>query len=322
MSHSARITAMRSATQGLDKASSRSRSALSGTARKISQIGGFLIVTFKIIAKRGLVAAAQGLPWGARKAISSALAKEFPNVRRDEDTRQRQGDVRQIYAALVQLKLISLRDDNQRFVQLAKLIGTSISEGLFACDQLNRALSTLGDVCEFGVAQGATSALLANELKETDRKLWLYDSFEGLPPPSREDILINDIFNLGSMEKYAGTMACGENDVRSRLAEAGVPENRYQIVKGYFSNGPETKGPDTISFAYVDFDFYKPILEALEFIDARAPSGCRVIVDDYGWFSAGAQKAVDEFVSRNSDKWKMMLPPEFCGKFCMLRKGI
>lgn len=99
-------------------------------------------MTFKIIAKHGLVAVAQGLPWGARKAISSALSREFPNVRRDEDTRQRQEDVRQIYPALVQLKLISLRDDNQRFVHFDKLIGTSVSEGLFVCDQLHGVAST------------------------------------------------------------------------------------------------------------------------------------------------------------------------------------
>ncbi len=74
---------------------------------------------------------------------------------------------------------------------------------------LNRALGLDGDVCEFGVAQGATSALIANEIRGTEKDLWLFDSFEGLPKPTDHDILIDDIFNLGSIDRYQGTMACG-----------------------------------------------------------------------------------------------------------------
>jgi len=88
---------------------------------------------------------------------------------------------------------------------MVQLMGTQLSEALHVVAHLNRTLHLEGDVCEFGVAQGATSALIANEIRETNKKLWLFDSFEGLPRPTEQDILIDDIFNLGSIEKYQGS---------------------------------------------------------------------------------------------------------------------
>ena len=64
-----------------------------------------------------------------------------------------------------------------------ELIGTTIGEAIYVIQNLHEGLRVSGDVCEFGVAQGATSRLLASEIMSTDRKLWLFDSFEGLPAP-------------------------------------------------------------------------------------------------------------------------------------------
>ena len=46
---------------------------------------------------------------------------------------------------------------------LNELIGTSIGEAIYMIHYLHEAVTLPGDVCEFGVAQGATSALLAAE---------------------------------------------------------------------------------------------------------------------------------------------------------------
>jgi len=100
---------------------------------------------------------------------------------------------------------------------MTQLKGTPPSEALHLVWHLNRVLHLEGDVCEFGIAQGATSALIANEIRGTEKELWLFDSFEGLPMPTGKDILIDDIFSLGSIEKYQGTMACGQEQVIGRL---------------------------------------------------------------------------------------------------------
>jgi hypothetical protein len=75
-----------------------------------------------------------------------------------------------------------------------------------------------------------------------------------------------------------------------------------------------------VAFAYVDFDFYEPIKDALEFLDTRMLPGGRIVVDDYGFFSAGAQLAVDQFVASTGGRFKFELPLPFAGHFCVLSK--
>lgn len=229
--------------------------------------------------------------------------------------------VEQLEGTLVEIGVITLPKRHGRKTLLAQLIGTSVCEGLYICQHLHNAALVKGDVCEFGVAQGATSALLANELLDTDRGIWLYDSFQGLPSPSEKDTLIDDIFDLGSIDKYEGTMMSPKSEVERRLKDIGFPKERSHLVVGFFNNSPEISGPDSIAFAYIDFDFYQPIIDALGFVNQRMPVGGCIIVDDYGFFSAGAKTAVDEFIAENKASWKFELPHEFCGKFCILTKS-
>jgi hypothetical protein len=207
----------------------------------------------------------------------------------------------------------------ERSKLIASLIGTKAGEAIHLIDALQRSSHLEGDVCEFGVAQGATSALLAHEIRSTAKKLWLFDSFEGLPKPGPQDVLIHDIFQLGSMEKYQGTMAYGEAHVLGRLNEVAFPLERANLVPGFIEQTIRRPDlPRAVCFAYVDFDFYEPIKTALEFLDGTVPAGGHVVVDDYGWFSAGAQAAVDEFVDARQDRWKMELPLPMAGHFAVL----
>ncbi len=215
-----------------------------------------------------------------------------------------------------------LQDVPGRAELMAHLIGTGQSEALYIAGYLQRALGQPGDVCEFGVAQGATSAFLANELLapgiDPAKRLWLFDSFEGLPTPSAEDRLIDDIFKLGSMQAYTGTMRCAEDWVQYRLHAIGFPEARTQIVKGFIEQTLQASPrPDQVCFAYIDLDFYAPILTALNFLaDRLSPSGA-LIIDDYGFFSEGAQTAVDQFVAANP-QFMLTLPPAWAGHFAIL----
>ena len=208
-----------------------------------------------------------------------------------------------------------------REVQLADLIGTNICEGLYLVDALHKGMKVEGDICEFGVAQGATSQLIASEIMSTDRNFWLFDSFEGLPAPTKEDRLIDDIFNLGSMQRYEGTMMSPETEVLGRLDKVNFPRERLKVMKGWVNetiSRPDV--PSRVAFAYVDFDFYEPIKDALAFLDERMLPGARIVVDDYGFFSEGAQLATDEFVAAASGRWKLMKPLQLAGHFVTLEK--
>jgi hypothetical protein len=206
-----------------------------------------------------------------------------------------------------------------RDVLLSQLIGTPLIEGLFLLNELCSALHLEGDVCEFGVAQGATSALIANEIRHTNKRLWLFDSFEGLPRPTEKDRLIDDIFNLGSMDRYEGQMAEKQSGVIGRLNKIRFPFERVQIVPGFIEHTSKSAGlPERVCFGYVDFDFYEPILIALRVLASRMPTGGRIMVDDYGFFSEGAEAAVEEFLGEIQGAFTKRLPPEGCGHYAML----
>jgi O-methyltransferase len=256
-----------------------------------------------------------------------AAARELQPVREElalcqlmrDIHRQDAAEIEELYRAFL-FQDLPRRDGRAR--DLSDLIGTTVSEAVYLVKFLHDALKVSGDICEFGVAQGATSKLMASEIMPlADRKLWLFDSFEGLPAPTKQDKLINDIFNLGSMDKYQGTMASPESNVLDKLTSLGFPTDRAKIKKGWIRETVNSGDlPTQVAFAYVDFDFYDPIKEALNFLDQRMPPGGKILVDDYGFFSEGAQLAVDQFLVAMDNRYTFDLPLPFAGHFCVLGK--
>lgn len=208
---------------------------------------------------------------------------------------------------------------------LARLIGTPPSEAFAIVQALAKTNMVEGDVCEFGVACGETSALIASEIAATRKRLHLFDSFEGLPKPTEKDRLKDDIFALGSIDAYAGRMASPEHMVAARLKAVEFPRDRVVIHKGFIEQviGVDGTLPERVSFAYVDFDFYEPIKVALEFLHEVTERGAIVIVDDYDFFSTGAKTAVDEFVADKNaaePRYDMVVPDIELGHFAVLTR--
>ena len=203
------------------------------------------------------------------------------------------------------------------------MIGTSPFEGLSILDSLYKTKDVKGDICEFGIAQGATSKMLATWIMEqkSDKRLWLFDSFEGLSAPTSEDQLKDDIFSLGSIESYGGQMAFEQDVALSKLRSIDYPKTQLEVVPGFIET--TIKGshlPAEVSFAYVDFDLYQPIKVALEFLQNTLAGDGLIIVDDYDFFSTGAKKAVDEFVQMNRQEFTIEVPDKQLGHFCILQR--
>jgi O-methyltransferase len=217
--------------------------------------------------------------------------------------------------AMARAELVSVPETEGRVEHLSTLQGTDVFEGLYLVENLHRALAVPGDICEFGVAQGLTSALIANELLRhaPERTLWLYDSFEGLPAPSAQDRLVDDIFGLGSIEAYAGEMSLPRRMVEENLEKVGW--SRTRIVPGFVDH-TLTDLPERVAFAYLDFDFFQPTWDVLDLLKTRMGAGSVVMVDDYGHFSSGVQEAVDRFCK--DEGWAFQPSPPWAGPFATL----
>lgn len=163
-----------------------------------------------------------------------------------------------------------------------------------------------GDIVECGVWRGGSMMLAALKLKQcdaADRKLWLFDTFAGLPKPDAEidiDVLGNraiDGWNAHTLSDGKTYWAyADEADVRNNMSLTGYPNHFQEFVAGLVEETIPTNGPATISLLRIDTDFYNSYKHILHhFYDRVAPGGV-IIFDDYGHFG-GAKRAVDEFMS-------------------------
>jgi hypothetical protein len=226
------------------------------------------------------------------------------------------------YGSYKHLKFTDLPNLDDSLIKLiSQLDGTQISEAIYILNSLETTKTLQGAICEFGIAQGYTSALLGHSIKATKKDLWLFDSFEGLPEPTSKDKLKNDIFKLKTMEAYKGTMKHSIEKVKKNLRQVSFPEDRTHIIDGFIENTILTATlPQQVSFAFVDLDFYNPIKIALEFLDKVIVKDGIVIVDDYDFFSEGAKIAVDEFYAQHKSSYVMELPIPSAGYFALLRR--
>ena len=146
-----------------------------------------------------------------------------------------------------------------------------------------------GDVTEFGCYVGTTSVHLAERLKDTGRTLWLYDSFEGLPPKTSEDS------SPAGEQFVTGELLATKKQLITNLKQARVPMPK--ITKGWFSDLTDSQVPPRVAFAFLDGDYYHSVKDPLKLIWPRLSPGSIVVVDDYANEALpGAARAVDEWL--------------------------
>jgi O-methyltransferase len=149
---------------------------------------------------------------------------------------------------------------------------------------LQQALALDGDIVECGVYRGGTAAMLAKVIVESgsSRKLYLFDTFGGMPETdSQRDLHVKGDFSDTSLEAVQRFV----NQPKTVVFRKGfIPETFVGLEAHQFS------------FAHIDVDIYRSIIDSLEFIWPRLLSGGFIVFDDYGFPSCpGARQAVDQF---------------------------
>lgn len=142
-----------------------------------------------------------------------------------------------------------------------------------------------GNMAEVGTYMGDSGLLIAKAIKESgsNKKLFMFDTFEGLPVPSSVD----------KEEKHLkeGEYMADFDYVRRRFSDY---EN-VSLFKGYF---PKETGRnienERFSFVHLDLDLYEPTKESLEFFYPRLENGGIILTHDYSRL-IGVKKAFDEY---------------------------
>ena len=152
-----------------------------------------------------------------------------------------------------------------------------------------------GDVAECGVWRGGSMMMAAMALVyfgDTSRRLYLYDTFEGMTEPSAIDY---DLYERpATKQHYPGWCAATLQEVIENMTKTGYPQSNIVYVTGKVEETiPETM-PERIALLRLDTDWYQSTAHELKHLYPLVSQKGFLIIDDYGHWK-GAKLAVDEY---------------------------
>lgn len=165
-----------------------------------------------------------------------------------------------------------------------------------------------GSIVECGVWRGGSSAAAAitlRQLNDHSRSLWLYDTYEGMSPPSVDDVDCwgHDADGLLKQQdpKDASSVWCVSSldEVKQVIASTDYPKDQVHFVEGKVEETIPNAMPEKIALLRLDTDWYESTKWELENLFPRLVPGGVLIIDDYGHWK-GCRKAVDEYFAKNS----------------------
>ncbi len=161
-----------------------------------------------------------------------------------------------------------------------------------------------GAFVESGVWMGGSIMAAARTLVElgvTDRDLYLYDTFEGLPAPGEHDAIagadrpIDELYaDLNAAAGDTPYLEAPIDVVRANVARTGYPAERIHTIAGLVEDTIPSTAPEQVAFLRLDTDWYSSTKVEMETLFPRLSPNGILIIDDYGYLE-GARKAVDEY---------------------------
>ncbi len=175
------------------------------------------------------------------------------------------------------------------------MIGRARLENLAACVATVLEDGIPGDLIECGVWRGGAAMLMRALLAErgvTDRRVWLADSFSGLPLPRAGT---DDGVDISAA--VAPELAVSLEQVQANFAAFGLLDHQVCFLRGWFADTLPQAPIGTLAVLRVDGDLYSSTMDVLEALYDRVAPGGFVIIDDYGPLDQCA-RAVHDFRDR------------------------
>jgi O-methyltransferase len=141
-----------------------------------------------------------------------------------------------------------------------------------------------GDFAECGVYRGGTALLLRRVLGNTDKTLYLFDSFQGLPNenPNHDNYYRRGDFCNPSVDSVRNLLKHFVSTIEIR--QGWIPDTFAGLEKKRYA------------FAHIDVDLYQPTIDCCKYFYSRLVPGGVMVFDDYGFPACRGEKdAVDEF---------------------------
>jgi O-methyltransferase len=167
-----------------------------------------------------------------------------------------------------------------------------------------------GDFIETGVWRGGVCIFMRALLKEyeiTDKKVWVADSFEGLPKPN-EDEYPED---KGDKHHFFNELVVSLEQVKENFKKYGLLDEQAIFLKGWFKDTLPTAPIKKLSLLRLDGDMYESTMDALTNLYPKLQKGGFIIIDDWGAVPACKKAVLDFRATHNIDN--EMVPIDWTG---------
>lgn len=155
-----------------------------------------------------------------------------------------------------------------------------------------------GDFMETGVWRGGACIMMRAVMAAygvNDRRVWLADSFEGLPVPSPE------LYPLDADEKFHEyrELSVSVEEVANNFMKYDLLDDQVVFLKGWFKDTLPSAAIEQLALLRLDGDLYESTIITLQALYSKVSPGGYVIVDDYHVVK-GCKQAVNDFFSANN----------------------
>jgi hypothetical protein len=136
-----------------------------------------------------------------------------------------------------------------------------------------------GDFIETGVWRGGACIFMRAALAarhDVGRKVWVCDSFEGLPEP--DERYPQDAPFTPHLIKF---LAVSLEEVRRNFQKYGMLDDQVVFLPGWFKDTLPTAPIEKLAILRLDGDMYGSTMDALENLYPKLSPGGFLIVDDY-----------------------------------------
>jgi O-methyltransferase len=165
-----------------------------------------------------------------------------------------------------------------------------------------------GDIVECGVWRGGSIMLAALTLMQqgdSARRLYLYDTFEGMTQPGDDD---RDLFDRparraladGGMQEFSQWCRSGLDEVRRNMESTGIDPSRVVYVRGPVEQTIPGTMPEAAALVRLDTDWFQSTYHELTHLYPRLAAGGVLIIDDYGHWR-GAREATDRYLREHHE---------------------
>lgn len=184
-----------------------------------------------------------------------------------------------------------------------------------------------GDFAECGIWRGGASfaMLLAQRLRygRIVKPVWMFDSFQGLPPPDERDgpLALKYRRDTGAPDYYNNCTAT-HAEVTTAVRDFGFAASEAIVVPGWFEQSlpahKDALATRGVAVLRIDCDWYEPVAYVLRELAPLVPDEGTIILDDYyAW--DGCARATHDFLAQNNLSWRIRSMEKFHGAWMIKR---